>query len=41
VSSPLNFHLEQDDGPLDLLLDLIGKQQIENKDIRIANITSH
>ncbi|MBI4875312.1 MAG: chromosome segregation protein ScpA, partial [Acidobacteria bacterium] len=27
-SSPLNVHLEQYDGPLDLLLDLIRKQQI-------------
>jgi segregation and condensation protein A len=40
VSSPLNFHLEQYDGPLDLLLDLIRRQQIEIKDIPIATITS-
>ena len=33
MSSPLNFHLEQYDGPLDLLLDLIRKQQIDIKDI--------
>src|SRR6266850_3777726 len=39
VSSPLNFHLEQYDGPLDLLLDLIRRQQIEIKDIPIATIT--
>ena len=39
-SSPLNFHLEQYDGPLDLLLDLIRKQQIDIKDIPIATITS-
>jgi segregation and condensation protein A len=39
VSSPLNVHLEQYDGPLDLLLDLIRKQQIEIKDIPIATIT--
>jgi segregation and condensation protein A len=39
VSTPLNFHLEQYDGPLDLLLDLIRKQQIEIKDIPIATIT--
>jgi segregation and condensation protein A len=39
VSSPLNFHLEQYDGPLDLLLDLIRKQQIDIKDIPIATIT--
>jgi segregation and condensation protein A len=40
VSSPLDIHLEQYDGPLDLLLDLIRKQQIEIKDIPIAAITS-
>jgi len=40
VSSPLNFHLEQYDGPLDLLLDLIRKKQIDIKDIPIATITS-
>jgi segregation and condensation protein A len=40
VSSPLNFHLEHYDGPLDLLLDLIRKQQIDIKDIPIATITS-
>ncbi len=40
MSSPLNFHLAQYDGPLDLLLDLIRKQQIEIKDIPIATITS-
>jgi segregation and condensation protein A len=40
VSSPLNFHLEHYEGPLDLLLDLIRKQQIEIKDIPIATITS-
>jgi len=40
VSSPLNFHLELYDGPLDLLLDLIRKQQIDIKDIPIATITS-
>jgi len=38
-SAPLNFHLEHYDGPLDLLLDLIRKQQIEIKDIPIAKIT--
>jgi segregation and condensation protein A len=36
---PLNFHLEQYDGPLDLLLDLIRKQQINIYDIPIASIT--
>jgi len=40
VSSPLNFHLEQYEGPLDLLLDLIRKQQIDIKDVPIATITS-
>ena len=39
MSSPLNFHLEQYDGPLDLLLDLIRKQQINISDIPIARIT--
>ncbi len=39
-STPLNFHLEQYDGPLDLLLDLIRKQQIDIHDIPIATITS-
>lgn len=40
MSAPLNFHLEQYDGPLDLLLDLIRKQQIEIKDIPISKITA-
>lgn len=40
MSSPLNFHLEQYEGPLDLLLDLIRKQQIDIKDIPIATITA-
>lgn len=39
-SLPLNFHLEHYDGPLDLLLDLIRKQQIDIYDIPIAKITS-
>jgi segregation and condensation protein A len=39
VASPLNFHLEQYDGPLDLLLDLIRKQQVNIYDIPIASIT--
>ena len=39
MSSPLNFHLERYDGPLDLLLDLIRKQQIDIADIPIATIT--
>jgi len=39
VSSPLNFQLEQYEGPLDLLLDLIRKQQINIYDIPIASIT--
>jgi segregation and condensation protein A len=40
VPSPLNIHLAQYEGPLDLLLDLIRKQQIEIKDIPIATITA-
>jgi segregation and condensation protein A len=39
-SSPLNVHLDQYDGPLDLLLDLIRRQQIDIRDIPIATITS-
>ena len=39
MSSPLNFHLEHYDGPLDLLLDLIRKQEINIYDIPIAKIT--
>lgn len=40
MSSPLNVHLEQYDGPLDLLLSLIRKQQIDIYDIPIAKITA-
>jgi segregation and condensation protein A len=40
VSSSLNFHLAQYEGPLDLLLDLIRKQQINVYDIPIAQITA-
>ena len=40
MSAPLNFHLEHYDGPLDLLLDLIRKQEINIYDIPIAQITS-
>lgn len=40
VPPPLNFHLEQYEGPLDLLLDLIRKQQVNIYDIPIAQITS-
>jgi len=39
-SQPLNFHLEHYEGPLDLLLDLIRKQQIDIRDIPIASITA-
>ena len=35
----MNFHLEQYEGPLDLLLDLIRKQEINIYDIPIASIT--
>jgi len=40
VSSPLDVHLEKYQGPLDLLLDLIRKQQIDIRDIPIATITA-
>ena len=40
VTPPLNFHLEQFDGPLDLLLELIRKQQIDIRDIPISKITA-
>ena len=40
MSFPLNFHLEHYDGPLDLLLDLIRKQEINIYDIPIAQITA-
>lgn len=40
MSTPLNFYLEQYEGPLDLLLDLIRKQQINIYDIPIAQITT-
>ena len=40
MSSLLNFHLAQYEGPLDLLLDLIRKQQINIYDIPIAQITA-
>lgn len=40
MSSPLNFHLEQYEGPLDLLLDLIRKQEINIENIPIAKITA-
>ncbi len=39
-SSPLNIHLEHYDGPLDLLLDLIRKQEVNIYDIPIARITA-
>jgi len=40
VASPLNIRLEQYEGPLDLLLDLIRKQEINIYDIPIAKITA-
>src|SRR3712207_4961419 len=40
VSSPLNFQLEVYEGPLDLLLDLIRKNQINIYDIPLAQITA-
>ncbi len=39
MSAPFNLHLEQYDGPLDLLLDLIRRQQVNIYDIPIASIT--
>ncbi len=40
MNAPLKFHLEQYEGPLDLLLDLIRTQKIDIRDIPIATITS-
>jgi segregation and condensation protein A len=40
LSAPLTFHLEHYEGPLDLLLDLIRRQQIDIRDIPIASITA-
>ena len=40
MSSPLTFQLDQYEGPLDLLLDLIRKQEIDIYDIPIARITA-
>jgi segregation and condensation protein A len=39
-SSPLNVRLDQYEGPLDLLLDLIRRQQIDIRNIPIATITA-
>src|SRR6266581_5843731 len=39
MASPYNIHLEIYDGPLDLLLDLIKKQEIDIHNIPIAKIT--
>ncbi len=41
MSSPLNVQLEHYEGPLDLLLDLIRKQQVNIYDIPISKITEH
>lgn len=40
MSPPLSFQLEHYEGPLDLLLDLIRKQQINIYDIPISKITA-
>jgi segregation and condensation protein A len=40
VSVPFNVHLTEYEGPLDLLLDLIRKQQLDIQNIPIATITS-
>ena len=39
MASPYKIHLERYDGPLDLLLDLIKRQEIDIHDIPIAKIT--
>jgi len=39
MSSPYKIHLDTYDGPLDLLLDLIKKQEIDIHNIPIAKIT--
>src|SRR5580700_7728785 len=39
MASPYKIHLEAYDGPLDLLLDLIKKQEIDIHDIPISKIT--
>ncbi len=41
MPSPLDVHLDRFEGPLDLLLDLIRRQQIDVWDIPIARITAH
>lgn len=40
MSAPFNIHLQHYEGPLDLLLDLIRKHQVEITDIPIAKITA-
>ena len=40
MDSPLNFNVEGYQGPLDLLLDLIRKQEIDIYNIPIAKITA-
>src|SRR6202163_545802 len=39
MASPYKIHLDTYDGPLDLLLDLIKKQEIDIHNIPIAKIT--
>src|SRR5208282_3648984 len=39
VAAPYKIHLEAYDGPLDLLLDLIRKQEMDIHNIPIAQIT--
>src|ERR1700682_4036520 len=39
MASPYKIHLDTKDGPLDLLLDLIKKQEIDIHNIPIAKIT--
>ena len=40
MASPFNFHLEQYDGPLDLLLYLIKQEEIDIYEISLERITS-
>src|SRR5687768_12778505 len=39
MASPYNVHIDAYEGPLDLLLDLVRKQQMDIHDIPIAKIT--
>ena len=41
MASPYRIHLPAFEGPLDLLLDLIRKQEMDIHNIPIAQITGH